>query len=114
MQLRTARLCLDCEELHTGNECPVCASESFTFLTRWVPVSERRERARVSRPVAPDTSTASRWITGGVAGVVLVAAGRWLWQTAQNAQKAAQPPGQSTRTLTLADKARRTDRSATT
>ena len=42
MQLRTARLCLDCEELHEENTCPVCASEMFAFLTRWVPAEERR------------------------------------------------------------------------
>src|SRR5262245_32500541 len=29
MQLRTARLCLDCEEVHEEQQCPVCASESF-------------------------------------------------------------------------------------
>ena len=30
MQLRTARLCLDCEEVHDEAQCPVCASETFT------------------------------------------------------------------------------------
>jgi hypothetical protein len=37
MQLRNARLCLDCEEVHDDQHCPVCASESFAFITRWVP-----------------------------------------------------------------------------
>ena len=37
MQLRNARLCLDCEEVHDAAHCPVCASESFAFITRWVP-----------------------------------------------------------------------------
>lgn len=37
MQLRNARLCLDCEEVHDATHCPVCASESFAFITRWVP-----------------------------------------------------------------------------
>jgi hypothetical protein len=42
MQLRTARLCLDCNEVHDAQRCPVCASESFAYLTRWVPESERQ------------------------------------------------------------------------
>jgi len=37
MQLRNARLCLDCEEVHDATHCPACASESFAFITRWVP-----------------------------------------------------------------------------
>ncbi len=37
MQLRNARLCLDCEEVHDAQHCPACASESFAFITRWVP-----------------------------------------------------------------------------
>jgi hypothetical protein len=38
MQLRNARLCLDCEEVHDAAHCPACASESFAFITRWVPL----------------------------------------------------------------------------
>jgi hypothetical protein len=53
MQLRVARLCLDCEDVHAEYQCPVCASDHFTYLTRWVPAPERRERPR---PVAPDTA----------------------------------------------------------
>jgi hypothetical protein len=51
MQLRVARLCLDCEEVHDQFRCPVCASDHFTYMTRWVPVPERRQRPRP--PVAP-------------------------------------------------------------
>jgi hypothetical protein len=46
MQLRMARLCLDCEEVHAEQQCPVCASDHFTYLTRWVPAPERRARPR--------------------------------------------------------------------
>jgi hypothetical protein len=42
MQLRNARLCLDCEEVHDAQQCPTCASETFAFVTRWVPIPERR------------------------------------------------------------------------
>ena len=51
MQLRVARLCLDCEEVHAEYRCPVCASDHFTYVTRWVPAPERRERPRP--PAAP-------------------------------------------------------------
>lgn len=36
MRLSVARLCLDCEEVHAEGQCPVCGSETFGFLTRWV------------------------------------------------------------------------------
>jgi hypothetical protein len=34
MQLRTARLCLDCDHVHETQQCPVCASEALAFMTR--------------------------------------------------------------------------------
>ena len=49
MQLRVARLCLDCEELYVGDACPICASERFAFLSNWLPSEERR---RWRRPAA--------------------------------------------------------------
>ncbi|MGD9902508.1 MAG: hypothetical protein AB7U83_03475 [Vicinamibacterales bacterium] len=50
MQLRVARLCLDCEEVHDEYRCPACASDAFSYLTRWVPVPDRPERPRRPRP----------------------------------------------------------------
>jgi hypothetical protein len=46
MQLRKARLCLDCEELHDQGHCPVCASEAYAYLTQWMPAPERRKKPR--------------------------------------------------------------------
>ena len=86
MQLRTARLCLDCEELHEQQQCPICASETFVYLTRWIPVEDRRTRRRPVRPVAAPPSNASRWAQRGVIGLAAIAAGRWLWQSSQRAQ----------------------------
>ena len=40
MRLMNARLCLDCEEVHDEQHCPICSSESFAFLTRWVTPSD--------------------------------------------------------------------------
>jgi hypothetical protein len=48
MQLRVARLCLDCEELHVEDRCPVCASEQYAFLSAWLPSEERRRWRRPS------------------------------------------------------------------
>lgn len=45
MNLRDARLCLDCEELHTEDQCPVCASEAFSFVIRWIPSNDARQRS---------------------------------------------------------------------
>jgi hypothetical protein len=62
MQLRTARLCLDCDEVHDAQQCPLCASETFAYLTRWVPVPERPHN-NASRPAdvdAPETVGAYR------------------------------------------------------
>jgi hypothetical protein len=52
MQLRIARLCLDCEELHSGESCPVCASDRFIFLSTWLPSEERRRWGRQAPPPA--------------------------------------------------------------
>jgi hypothetical protein len=57
MQLRVARLCLDCEELYVGEHCPVCASERYAFLSSWLPSEERR---RWRRPAPRETVKAGR------------------------------------------------------
>jgi hypothetical protein len=51
LQLTTARLCLNCDEVHEAHACPVCVSETFVYLTRWVPRSQPDVR-RVVRPGA--------------------------------------------------------------
>ena len=58
MQLRSARLCLDCEEVHDANVCPACASETFAYMTRWIHAPERRVRPRPETgPDADDNDT---------------------------------------------------------
>ena len=66
MQLRVARLCLDCEELHVADRCPVCASERYAFLSPWLPSEERR---RWRRPV-PASAEAKRPSIGKVVNTV--------------------------------------------
>lgn len=76
MQLRVARLCLDCEELHDAQQCPVCASETFAFVSRWVPTPERRANAR---PPSPPKAAATRnvMVGVGVLGAIAFAVSRW-------------------------------------
>ena len=95
MQLRNARLCLDCEEVHDAPQCPACASESFAFITRWVPVPERRVKPRTAEPVdketlasyrelltgQPDTrSRGWRVVRGGAVGLAAFGLAGWLWK----------------------------------
>lgn len=57
MRLAVARLCLDCEEVHDGHRCPVCGSETFAFLKRWVlPAAEAEGNPRVRQSVVPSAS----------------------------------------------------------
>lgn len=97
MQLRVARLCLDCEEVHDTTQCPVCASESFAYLTRWVEVPERRARPRPSTSPeaeiygqliapAPPTGKGRRLLRHGLVGLTAVGLAGWLWR-----QRDAQP-----------------------
>jgi hypothetical protein len=72
MQLRVARLCLDCEELHAENSCPVCASDRFAFLSKWLPVEERRrwpgrptlEPRRSDGGLSAAVESVSNWFRG--------------------------------------------------
>jgi len=105
MQLRGTRLCLDCEELHTQDRCPVCASDAFVFLTRWVPADERRARRREEAiappaPGAAESPGMSRWLARGAAGLILVATGRWLWKSARPMEWS-DPPGRQRRPTSI-------------
>lgn len=91
MELRKARLCLDCEEVHDGPQCPVCASEVFTPMTRWVPAAERRKRPRPEPPEAEvyrrltgtevTSSKGRRLMKQGVVGLAAVGLVGWFWRS---------------------------------
>lgn len=92
MQLRTARVCLDCEEIHEEQACPVCLSEAFVYLTRWVPTEERRiRRFPTAVNVRPQASGPARWVKRGMLGLAVLAAGRWVWQSRGQAPRDAPP-----------------------
>ena len=102
MQLRNARLCLDCDEVHDESHCPLCASESFAFIKRWVPASERRARQRPPEADGAHRETVntykellaasqeeprlSTWqlVRGGAVSLAILGAAGWIWR--RNAQ----------------------------
>ena len=47
LKLDEARLCLDCEAIHTEDSCPRCASDAFAFIAAWIPSMQSR---RVAKP----------------------------------------------------------------
>jgi len=73
MQLRVARLCLDCEELHADKRCPRCASASYAFVSNWLPCEERRRFGRNRTPAGDSAwrfsavlQSVARWLRGNV------------------------------------------------
>ena len=78
MQLNRARLCLDCEELHEEQQCPVCASETFAYVTRWVPARETRPKPNAPPPSA--LSTTQKAVGISIAGLGLLGLAQWLAQ----------------------------------
>jgi hypothetical protein len=86
MQLRVARLCLDCEEVHESQVCPVCASESFAFISRWIEVPERRRQPRPTPKREPSdngkpaSKSVAATVARGAAGLAALTFAGWLWQ----------------------------------
>ncbi len=66
MQLRLARVCLNCEEVHEAQNCPVCASETYAFLKKWVPVEDRRALPRRPSKIFSPTKAQTVMFGGGV------------------------------------------------
>jgi hypothetical protein len=91
MQLRLARLCLDCEEIHDQQSCPVCSSESFAYISRWIPRPDglARQRPAPSREAAetyrelinptPQPSGTRRWAKRGAVALGAVGLASWAW-----------------------------------
>jgi hypothetical protein len=99
MNLITARLCLDCNEVHDQPQCPICASSAFAYMTRWVPTPERRIRARattsadaeVYRRLVGEGKPIAKAVKAGVLGVTAVGVLGWLWKTAGRAARDSKP-----------------------
>ena len=94
MKLSTARLCLDCDEVHEDAHCPVCASESYAFIKRWVTTPEKRGRSPVMNHERAETvatyrallaanngpSRTTRLVRGGLLGLAVIGAAGWMLQ----------------------------------
>src|SRR5262245_3685212 len=92
MQLHNARLCMDCGEVHDAQKCPTCGSETFAFISRWVPAPERRHQPRPSSAAVdtyrellspsptPPRSGLARWLRRGALGAAAIAAVSLAWQ----------------------------------
>src|SRR5713101_264488 len=98
MRLAVARLCLDCEEVHDADRCPVCGSETFAFLKKWVPPtalaegslrfrqdvrsSESPEQVKTYQQLLKPDRPASRkrgLIARGALGLAILGAVRLVW-----------------------------------
>ena len=99
-----ARLCLDCEEVHDAQQCPVCASETFAYLTRWVAAPERRTQPRTpeeqAKPAAPPPGPPARtnhraMIGYGVLGLGVLGLGQWLLRGRQKIESKIESAGLS-------------------
>jgi hypothetical protein len=88
LKLTGARLCLDCEEIHDAAQCPICASETFAFLTRWVP--SHAQRPRMTADTKPASPSAQRVLVGaGIIGGIAYLVNRWLTAAHQKIEEAA-------------------------
>jgi hypothetical protein len=124
MRLVNARLCLDCEEVHDQQHCPVCSSESFAFMTRWVTPSDtvvaeansnrsgrpadqvdrrqqldKREQVDAYKQILNPTTVQprrGRMVAGGALGLALLGVARMIWRAAPNPRPEATPVGSDT------------------
>ena len=91
MQLRIARLCLNCEEIHDSQQCPLCASETFSYLKKWVPVEERRTRPRRPAKIFKPTKTQTVMFGGGVISLLTY---WWIRSSSRVKEKAVSTAGE--------------------
>ena len=107
MHLSVARLCLDCQEIHSDDRCPLCTSEAFVFITRWVKVdaqsrsvpkdeaaanAARVDNYRQILNPSHKRSTAARWLRKGGLVVAAGVLARLGWQIAAHRRTPGEPP----------------------
>jgi hypothetical protein len=99
MQLHVARLCLDCNEVYDANDCPRCGSETFAYLSRWVPAPERRvvnrpassPEAEVYKELIEPPPLRGRMLKRGALGIGVLAAAGWFLRRRDSDKRASSP-----------------------
>ena len=107
MKLDSARLCLDCEDVHESQVCPTCGSEAFAYLTRWVQPAADRIRDRRPDPThvlhqprsddqleayrqlldgKPPSRTSVGLVAKGAIGLAALGLAGWAWRAAGRAR----------------------------
>jgi hypothetical protein len=116
MRLMNARLCLDCEEVHEIQHCPICGSESFAFLTRWVTPSDtataepsksttrppdpvdRREQVDAYRQIlnpSPPSQKRGGLVARGALGLALLGVARLVWRATPETRPSPKAPSET-------------------
>jgi hypothetical protein len=94
MRLRDARLCLDCDEVHDATLCPACGSESFTYISRWVPAPEAdrpkrpepTQQAEIYRELLDSGEQPTRgrnFLKSGLLGLTALGLAGWAWRSSR-------------------------------
>jgi hypothetical protein len=66
LPLDDARVCLNCDTIHSGNSCPVCASANFLVLSSVLGrLPQNSYFQKEGSPVAPAPEKAVVWAIGG-------------------------------------------------
>lgn len=103
MRLRDARLCLDCDEVHDLTLCPACGSESFTYISRWVPLPdgdrpkrpEPTEQTKAYRELLDSDEPigrARKFLKSGLLGLTALGIAGWAWRSTRPNDKASDVP----------------------
>ena len=96
MRLRDARLCLDCDEVHPDEICPICGSESFAYISRWVPLPDPERaprpqstadadvyRALLAKETPSQKTQQRRGLKGGLLGLTALGLAGWAWRSSR-------------------------------
>ena len=107
MKLREARLCLDCDEVYLEGVCPGCGSETFAYLSRWVPAPEGNrapppatsEQAEVFRELLTPAglpATNRHLLKRGLLGLTAIGLAGWAWRSSRAAANQSGGSGEPT------------------
>ncbi|MBI3696860.1 MAG: hypothetical protein HY238_18740 [Acidobacteria bacterium] len=90
IELKRARLCLDCEMIFEGAACPACTSGSFVPVTRWIRPTELTELVQPA-PLPPPAPKPRRLLRKSLY-VGLGAYGVWKMLFEPSRPRARKPP----------------------